>query len=276
MRLGALFFSGGAPGGGRPDLRGVARSLLTLEINTIIKSNMTAEPMPPAPHALLDLAGEYAQAMARMGVDVLATRALLLRGGGDPAARITHARALAVIWRAPDAPAALDNDLLSVDAATFDWLRWTAKNAALSEAPEAAALSASQRVLLARICNNCDAIKGILERQDEGFARVAGRNRRALASMRLQDADLGMAIGDLILLRKMWEVGTEEVMAQTVVNLDGDVLTRLREDLHGPRAEMLLQVHRLGIDISVSSWRYLVDTVVALAGMAMGRLLGRR
>jgi hypothetical protein len=38
------------------DLTRTARSLLNIEVNTILRDNMTAEEMPPAPHALLDIA----------------------------------------------------------------------------------------------------------------------------------------------------------------------------------------------------------------------------
>ena len=46
----------------------VAHNLLSLEVNTILKENMTGERMPPLPHALLDVAGEYARALLRDGV----------------------------------------------------------------------------------------------------------------------------------------------------------------------------------------------------------------
>jgi hypothetical protein len=54
------------------DLTGTARSLLDIEVNTIIRENMTAEPMPPLPHALLDIARDYAQQLGSFGIDLSA------------------------------------------------------------------------------------------------------------------------------------------------------------------------------------------------------------
>jgi hypothetical protein len=54
------------------DLTRTARSLLNIEVNTIVRDNMTADQMPPAPHALLDLAGWYADALCSVGVDLAA------------------------------------------------------------------------------------------------------------------------------------------------------------------------------------------------------------
>ena len=68
------------------DLTATARSLLNIEVNTIVRDNMTGEPMPPAPHALLDIAGEYAAVLCELGIDL---PSYFRQGAGDPAAIIT-------------------------------------------------------------------------------------------------------------------------------------------------------------------------------------------
>ena len=84
-----------------------------------------------------------------------------------------------------------------------------------------------------------------------------------------------MPLSDLISVRKIWEIGTEQIVAQTVVQLNGDVLTRVQEWVREPGAETLFAVHRQSIDIAVASWRHLLDVVAEVAGSAVNTLLRR-
>ncbi|MCC7283542.1 MAG: hypothetical protein IT556_14245, partial [Acetobacteraceae bacterium] len=63
------------------DRRRLGAGLLTLEINTIIKEGITAERMPVLPHALLDIAVEYATLLLRNpGIAAEEMEAFLLEG----------------------------------------------------------------------------------------------------------------------------------------------------------------------------------------------------
>jgi hypothetical protein len=243
------------------DLTGTARSLLNIEANTILRDEITGEPMPPVPHALLDIAGEYARALCSFGVDL---QHLFV---ADIAALPT----VEVPWL--DRPS-FDSAILTIDPETFDRLRWAAKGAAQTRRPnESAALGS--RAVLDRIVNNSDAIKEIFKRLGPSFDQFRGKTRADLGAITIQRGSYSIDVNDLVTLQKIWDIGVEQIIAQTVVHITGDVTTRVQLALTGPGGEPLFAIHRQTIDISVSCWRYLLDVIREIAGVAIGTLLGR-
>lgn len=238
------------------DLTATARSLLNIEVNTIVRDNMTGEPMPPAPHALLDIAGEYAAVLCELGIDL---PSYFRQGAGDPAAIIPA-------WL--DAPTSVSDDL-TVSADTFDRLRWAAKWAGTTQTPLAARITPSKGVLLGRIINNSDAIKEMFKRFDPSMQQFAGKTRAQLLETPLQPSSYVIAPDDLIRLQKMWDIGVEEIVAQTVVHVTGDVTTRVQEALRSPGSETVFAIHRQSIDVSVACWKYMLDAVREIAGAAI-------
>jgi hypothetical protein len=69
-------------------------------------------------------------------------------------------------------------------------------------------------------------------------------------------------------VRKIWEVGTERILMQTCVQVDGDVVTRIAEDLLEHHAEavrdLVMRAHRESIDTSLGHWRALVEVALKL------------
>src|SRR5262245_39937247 len=102
------------------DLTRTARSLLNIEVNTIVRDNMTAEHMPPAPHALLDIAQDYADTLSGIGVDMQA----FFEGAPGPVRAAPR-------W--VSAPAPSIGPKLTVSADTFDRLRCAAQWTSLSK-----------------------------------------------------------------------------------------------------------------------------------------------
>jgi hypothetical protein len=242
----------------RFDLTATARSLLNLEINTIVRNNMTGEPMPPVPHALLDIARDYADTLRTLGVDL---PRYFEPAAGDPAQIVPG-------WL--DSPGSV-SDALTVAAETFDRIRWAAKWA--REATDAR-IPAAKRVLLDRIVNNADAIKEMFKRFGTGMSQFIGKTRIQLTAMPIQPSDYALDPNDLIRLQKIWDIGVEEIVAQTIVHVTGDVTTRVQEALRGPGSETLFAIHRQSIDVSVNSWKALLDAVREIAGAAVRVLLG--
>jgi len=244
------------------DLTAVARRLLNIEVNTIIRDNMTAEPMPLAPHALLDIAGEYAQELCTLGVDL---QAYFAPQAGDPATVVPG-------WTVFSASV---SDRLTISPATFDRLRWAAKWAL--GAARLTPLPAAKRVLLDRIINNGDAIKEMFKRFDASFNKqFLDKTRADLVGVSIEAGTYAIPTDDLILLQKIWDIGLEEIIAQTVVHVTGDVTTRVREALFGAGSEAIFSIHRQSIDVSVNCWKSLLDAVREIAGTAVGALLGGR
>ena len=245
------------------DLTRTARSLLNIEVNTIVRDNMTAEQMPPAPHALLDIAQNYADTLSEFGVDM---PAYCEDPAMDPA-------------RAPPswvpAPAGSIGAKLTVSPDTFNRLRWAAQWTSMSNNPAAARLSPAQRVLLDRIVNNSDTIKEMFKSFDQRFIQqFFGKTRSDLAGAKIEPNSYSVTPDDLIDLQKIWDIGVEEIVAQTVVFVNGAITTRVQQALRGPGSEALFSIHRQSIDVSVSCWRYLLDAVREIAGDAVRVLLG--
>jgi hypothetical protein len=241
------------------DLTRTARSLLDIEVNTIIRDNMTAEPMPPLPHALIDIAQDYADAMSAMGVDM--PRAFT---GAAPG------------WVSGQAASAGRD--LTIDVTTFDRLRVIAQWAAGEpDAGGVSRISGAQRVLLARIANNSDAIKSVIGRfPQQTRDLIGGKTRAGIVGLGSLPSNFGVSPDDLILLQKLWDIGVEEIVAQTVVHLTGDVVTRVQSVLRDPAGAMLFAIHRQSVDVAVDRWRSLLDAVREIAGTAVRTLLTGR
>ena len=73
----------------------------------------------------------------------------------------------------------------------------------------------------------------------------------------------------------MWDIGVEEIVAQTIVHVTGDITTRLQDSLSRQGSETLFAIHRQSIDVSVACWHYLLDVVREIAGATVRALLGR-
>jgi hypothetical protein len=242
------------------DLTGTARSLLNIEVNTIIRENMTAEPMPPLPHALLDIAGDYARELCAQGVNlpVYFTPPL-----ADPTT-------IVLSWL--DNPGSV-SDSLTVSADTFDRLRWAAKNASSGQGREAARITSQKRVLLDRIVNNSDEIKEMFKRLGPGMQPFLGKTRAELVGMRIDRSGYTIPVDDLIELQKMWDIGVEEIVAQTIVHVTGNVTMRVQSALGRPGSETLFAIHRNSTDVSIACWHYLLDIIREIAGATMRVLL---
>ena len=240
------------------DLAGIARSLLCIEANTIVRDNMTAEPMPPLPHALLDIAADYARVLLGQGVDLRSYFAVPI----DQAAATAPARV-----PNPDEI----SDLLTVSKDTFLRLRWAAKHAGDPAVP----MAAVERILFDRIINNCDAVKEIFTRLGDPMKPFVGLNREQLTQRQVTHAADAIDVDDLIAVQKMWDIGVEVIVAQTIVRVTGDVTTRVQHALTQPGSEAVFAIHRQAVDTSISCWRDVVRVVSDIAGAALGTLLGR-
>lgn len=81
---------------------------------------------------------------------------------------------------------------------------------------------------------------------------------------------------DYLAIRKVWEIGTDEIVAQTVIALDGDVVTRLVPLLAQPEGRGMLDVHQLAVNTSVAYWRGMVETLLSFVERAIGTFFRRR
>jgi hypothetical protein len=248
--------------------------LLTLEINVIIKPGMTARKMPNPAHALLDVIAGYDEFLCRFAAE----HNLKWDAAGRPE----------VVVRAPDpqvvaagAPAGADGklaDLLrekplttGVQVGTFDDLREAAVEAEAMFRTLVIGgwvVDDGQGVILKRIYRNCDQLKGIL-----------AKKKLPAAGITRDTPDAGSALSlsphEVIAVRKIWEVGTEVVLMQTVASLDGDVVTRVQQARVGAANKPLHDLHRESVTAALAHWQFLVQTVTQFVASNASRFLGR-
>jgi hypothetical protein len=87
-----------------------------------------------------------------------------------------------------------------------------------------------------------------------------------------------------ILVHKAWDVGTEMVVMQTSLQVDGDVITRISPsimsndpDRYGPvDPGFITTVHNSAVTTATAQWRSLFDLAAELLGSLGDRLFGPR
>jgi prophage DNA circulation protein len=84
----------------------------------------------------------------------------------------------------------------------------------------------------------------------------------------IEDLDLDAA--QISLIRKIWEIGTERVALQTLIHADGDITTRIAERfVHKPN-QTLFKIHQDAVENSVGFWSSLIDTIGKFASSVLG------
>lgn len=210
-----------AEAGLRGQLERVAKNLFTLEVNTILKDGMTATRMPSSGHALIDIVNDYDTKLCELG--------------------------------STSVPAATG----CASFAVFDALRTRAK-AIYENAPGARRTdlmySASALLMLCRIRDNSDQLKGVMTALSEREKRLVTFTRDDAPIVRLLPIEI-------MIVRKIWEIGTEEIAMQTVIQLDGDVVTRLQHLYAQQKDHPLVAIHNSAVSTAIGTWNHLVDTL---------------
>ena len=77
------------------------------------------------------------------------------------------------------------------------------------------------------------------------------------------------------MVRKIWEVGTELVLVQTAVQIDGDVVTRISETLLSEEMKevhaLVLKAHHENVATGLRHWRALVEVALELVTKVFAR-----
>ena len=267
----------------------IGRDLTKIEVNTVLKDGMTGRKMPWFPHALIDIAQVYVAALDRIGMQQSSLEAVLaipepLREAGDKTDQTElHPLRQSVL----DGRTKAEGVFEAVDNGwdTFDKIRWAA-SLLLTRADQAAAANKASRYklqpgdisVLQRIRGNCDQIKAILERLrkdpawkpylwekppdniDQKRPTGKGKSRFQLISMEMPTQNAPrLDAEDATRIRKIWEVGIERIVAQTVIQIDGDVITRVQEGMNDLQTTNVLQIQQSGVDTGVRYWTTLLD-----------------
>ena len=82
--------------------------------------------------------------------------------------------------------------------------------------------------------------------------------------------DLDLTPDIFLHLRKAWEIGTENIILQTVIQIDGDVTTRMAESFSVNPNKTVLEIHNNSIETSTQFWSNLVKTLGEISGKISG------
>lgn len=276
----------------------LGRDIVTIEVNTLASTGISGHKMPWYPHALLDIAVTYVKWFELIrGIDLSYMFDIGLRRVEARIEPFEHSRR---------------TDLTN-GWSTFDRLRRIAAKVVMEEMEAARQEDREtdlRRLEIARrIQRNCDQLKamiGYTRRQPEWTQFLVAQpvsNRKELepdrttsdTDERYRDVDIGLTRGDLITrvhdskgdpprlsgeeaarLRKIWEIGTDQIVAQTIIHMDGDVVTRFNREGEMADFSRMLEVHKSGIDVSLSHWRTMLEVLERLIDGLAGKMFGTR
>ena len=260
------------------ELSEIGRDLLAIEVSTIASGTITGRKMPWFPHAVIDVLDNYASWLGRVGeidMNVILERDAPLDEEG-------FKRAIASSGQLGFA--------MTNGGRHIEQLRLTAKMLGDDELMKSVGkptLTEEQRGIANRVRRNCDQLKAVVGRfrveskwrpyfvdetsrgggaftEDEyGLTREEISRRPNVARDTIvpkMDSDAATR------LRKMWELGTDEIVAQTVVHIDGDTVTRVQRGVGEGKHTYLLEVHNRAVKTAVGQWRTLFEAFMALIG----------
>ncbi|MCP4327277.1 MAG: hypothetical protein GY791_02420 [Alphaproteobacteria bacterium] len=268
------------------EIADLSRDLFHLETNTILSDGITGRKMPSYPHALIDVAIRYNRFLRdQFGLELKAFWDVDLSGCGDDEGKKRERLKrfqLTGDTLFKDDPDSLTSDAIRNDIDTFLRLHYAAgyvlNRAATIKAARGALNEAALPVAL-RIKRNCDALVGIVEglmraedARGSNNAKFLGRSRRELIALNERPPRPPTEL--IVRLRKIWDIGTDVIVMQTVLQLDGDMVNRVKRGFNLSQNEPLWTAHQRSIEFGVEHWQKMFDVLANLLGKAFQRLFG--
>ena len=266
-------------------LRDLARDLINIETNTVLSSGITGRKMPNYPHALQDIIGKFANFMAdEVGIDVDKfcqqfdedVRQRASRPDDPDSASLENDQAARAIE--PDFSVGSYCTPLPNGPWSFYLLRWLAANA-LSQTQRR--LPEQQASVLTRIRVNSDHLKIVTRELKKlgGGNPYIGVTRDAILALEAKTGGTVPAIPPapleaLTMIRKIWDIGVDSIVFQTVQQLDGDVIFRVRSGLDLSKRQVLLEAHQQACNVAMSYWRSMFELIAALVSGLANRIFG--
>jgi hypothetical protein len=93
---------------------------------------------------------------------------------------------------------------------------------------------------------------------------------RNLPAKQAEKYELKLDLRQLMVFKKANDIGTERVVLQTVIGMDGDITTRVSRSFAEQPVAMINQMHHEAITISVDFWKNLIQVVVRLGENILG------
>jgi len=234
--------------------------LTHLEINTIIKDEMSASKAPASARLLLHaLAVTYHEKLVSLGEKyngfpgMIASKYNLFRGeivfagSGHDSFKELHERAgsACALIRENKAAITFPDDVINSDC-----------------------------LMLRRIETISDDVRRILKMDDvDPYLHSTDFNFddpetvkifRSMPASKADDYELRLDLRQLLVIKKANDIGIEKVVMQTVIGMDGDITTRISKSFAEQPVVFINQIHHEAISISVDFWKSLINIVVKL------------
>ena len=268
--------------------------LTHLEINTIIKDEMSASKAPSSPRLLLhNLAVKYDLKLKNLGdiysdVDTFEGTGKMLFNGVTKMAGSGVRSFLELRDRARTFhEKILENEILLISKADENKLNKEIIDADIKMLQRIEAISNDIKNILS--------VKGVLPDSNgtlssKGFLRSSKSNRnktveildfddketiskfKIMTEQEAEQQELNLDLRQLMVIKKANDIGTEKVMLQTIIGIDGDVTTRISKSFANQPVNFINNMHHDATIISVKFWENLVNVVVKLGESIFGGL----
>jgi hypothetical protein len=220
-------------------VRKIAADLLNLEVNTILKDSMTGEKMPQPSEAMAEMADLYEKKLG-----------------------LSRTRALDGV--------SLSDRFRAIESATETPLTETRTERAFGPVS-----IREDDIMLARMGTMSSKLRAVATRIGNRAA-----TREALAGPTEpggvgEDDPVTFTASDILLIRKAWELGDERIVMQTVIQLDGDVVTRIQPTYASEEFKTLHAIHNQSIVTAVGFWNQLIGIVADTLKSMLGALFGK-
>jgi hypothetical protein len=95
---------------------------------------------------------------------------------------------------------------------------------------------------------------------------------RMLPAAKAELLDLNLDLRQLLVIKKANDIGTERVVLQTIIGMDGDITTRIARSFASQPVSYIHQMHHEAISVSVDFWKSLIQVVVKLGESLIGKI----
>lgn len=251
----------------------MVRDLMNVEVNTIIKADMSGSKAPARyRHLLYAISGKYHAKLVELGCrgEKIWTSAGLmsfmeLYERADTGIKKIE-RVLQKTQPAPDPERALQlrEALMMLTRIQSQCSRVI--GLFVENAHEIKKSKVDLDTLRAEIEASCQQ-PGIQNSDSDSLKWNNDISRMAMA----QVEDLTLTPPQVSMLRKMWEIGTERIILQTIVQVDGDITTRLSERFAREFNQTLFDVHNHSVKAAVGFWGGLITALGEMIGSLFKR-----
>ncbi len=277
-------------------LKNLAGDLLTLEVNTIVKENTTSSKMPANKrYALLSIANSYRDLLINYGVSRLSYKGVASSADDDRTVlywRFGGEFSFTEIYKCANHGIELlrkrieaATDLASIQKmeSQIRMLQRVSRHTSnFIGMFKARRKRLSQDEIAANTKLTSDPAFETLDTETATWPSQAHQhqwnNDLSLADINtLPDIELGP--DEITLLRKTWEIGTQQILMQSVIQIDGDIANYLATSfisLPPEMRKMVMSMHNESTRSATRLWQTLFRTVSQLAGKAFREIFNRR